>query len=157
MDKNKKKTISNALWHQRGQHGSQAHGAQASAFFPCESWLDAAHGTQRVLAPLWGDPRKATVAYIMTLHTGKRDGAGTSARVAVTVHGGDRSSGPHPVEGPPGLEKPLQAGQVAAHLRMPFVCLISGREGLASKPLVGHLSSVLSPGGTQHLATSITE
>lgn len=51
----------------------------------------------------------------MTLHTGKHDGAGTSAHVAITAHGEQHSSGPHPLEGPPGSDKPLQPGQVSRH------------------------------------------
>ena len=90
----------------------QAQGTEATFFFPCEAWLDATHGAQRVLVPAKADPRIQMQAYIVSLYTGKEDGAGTSAHVAITAHGEKRSSGPHAVKASPGLEKPLQPGQV---------------------------------------------
>ena len=91
----------------------QAQGEEQTYWFPCEAWLDTLHGTHTTLRPAQGDPRRALVGYIATLHTGSEEGAGSSARVSLTIQGQHLKSGPHALEAPPGQQQPLTPAQVS--------------------------------------------
>lgn len=90
----------------------QASGSEATSYFPCEEWLDAEHGTQRILMPVASDPGHQKASYLVTLHTASGENSGTSAYVTVTLKGKSRQSGPHELQPLPGQHAKLQPGQV---------------------------------------------
>lgn len=87
--------------------------ASKTYYFAAECWLGAAQGdgaTERLLLASAKDPWADMTAYRVTLFTSSRAGAGTTAALAVTLHG---SKGP-PTTSTAGGRGSKQAAAVAA-------------------------------------------